>query len=293
MTTQPVVTYMTLSAYQAFLDELVAALASAETPHPQAAPSHTVLYAITLKVLRLADSLRGLLLARHGRETGSNVRSLLQAYVNLKFITTNANAEGAAIRFQMHLDRVRANLKPHLIREDKPSDGFPVMTETQWEEDERVNATRRAELVEWMDEHAVTEMAPFRPGTDTRGEPLKPRDDTWTGMSDRELFELCGEADAWRYYVLFSDESHTNVGGIGSLMNEVNQGVANLNDEDGEQSLWLAAKYAYLSVLMLDGHFRLGIRDEVQAAFDRFARVLVETLAALPPELSGAPTDHK
>lgn len=278
MTTQPVVSHKTLSAYEALLDELVAALEGAEQPHPQAAPSHTVLFAITLKVLRLADSLRGLLLTRHGRETGPNLRSLLQAYVNLKFITTNANAEGAAIRFQMHLDYVRQNLKLHLVREDRPSDGFPVITAAQWEEDERENAQRRADLMAWMDEHQVSEMAPFRPGADKKGAPRKPRDDTWTGMSDRELFELCGEADAWRYYVLFSDESHTNVGGIGSLMNEVNHGVANLGDDEGEQALWLAAKYAYLSVLMLDGHFNLGVTDAVEGAFEGFEKILVASL---------------
>lgn len=285
VSTQPVVSHKTLSAYEAFLDELVGALEGAEKPHPQAAPSHTVLFAITLKVLRLADSLRGLLLTRHGRETGPNLRSVLQAYVNLKFITTDANAEGAAIRFQMHLDRVRQNLKFHLVREDKSSDGFPVITETQWEEDELVNAQRRSELLEWMGDHNVTELAPFRPGTDKKGAPLNPREDTWTGMSDRELFEFCGETDAWRYYVLFSDESHTNVGGIGNLMNEVNQGVANLGDEEGEQSLWLGAKYAYLSVLMLDRHFGLGIGDAVEAAFDRFGDVLIAAVGARPPEL--------
>src|SRR5712691_6709009 len=51
--------------------------------------------ALTAKVLRIADAIGALCRGRHGEETGPLLRTMLLAYVNLKFISTHENREGA------------------------------------------------------------------------------------------------------------------------------------------------------------------------------------------------------
>ncbi len=224
----------------------------------------------TTKVLRLADAVRSLCLGGHGRECGGPLRSQLQAFANLKFIHRYEQPEAAAARFISYTRDVRQRMKPHIVREPRESEVFSTMTEEEWDQLETEAKADEQRIAEAMKERKIEEMKPFRIRLGKDDKPLPPVD-SWTGMTDAELFEYVKEQDLYRFYVLFSNEIHANAGGLGSLLREVNQGVANINDrEDVLTSVGLASRSALRTVEFYSEHFGLGIDAEVTEIWKRW-----------------------
>lgn len=123
-------------------------------------------------------------------------------------------------------------MRRHIVREEAEGEIFSRMTEEQWAELQAEANADEGRIAESMRERGIAEMLPFRVRRGKNGRPLPPRDDTWTGMPDEELFEYVREQDLYRFYAMFSNDLHANAGGLGALLREVNRGIANLSDRE-------------------------------------------------------------
>lgn len=267
-----------IRAYEAFLAEMLTILRSARVRTPPQRLQEIVAGALIAKILRLSDGVLALCLGRHGTETGLLLRTLVLAYANLKFLTKHPNPEGTALRFMSHIRHVRGQLEPHLVRPDVPGEGFPVQSPEAWADDEKDLDDRWERIAKYVQDEAVIELVPERP-VDKSGKRPKPLEWSWTGMSERELFEAINDLDAYRWYVWFSNEVHSNVVGVGDLITQINAGRIDLNDERDftRGPLVLAAKYTVLSLEAYDELLHLGIADAIERASDAFSEAIRTT----------------
>jgi len=264
-----------IRAFEAFVDGMLTALRTAPVQMPPERLLEIVAGALISKVLRLGDAVHALCVGRHGTDTGIVLRTLLLAYANLKFITTHANPEGAALRFMRHIHHVRDQLEPHLVRTDVEGEGFPVRTAEDWTDDEKELAKQWKRIDQYVLDDGIVEFVPERP-IDASGRRPKPLEHSWSGLSEHELFTAIDDLDAYRYYAWFSNEVHSNVVGIGELMSQVNDGRIDINDERdfSRGPLTMAAKYIVLSLEAYDALLQLGIAAAIERTSDAFSSAI-------------------
>jgi hypothetical protein len=136
-------------------------------------------------VLQLGRAVHLLVAAGYPDQAIPLTRSMLSATMNLLFIVTSGNPNGWALRFWLQMGEVEQRfLKGELarMRFDEAS-VRSLMTEAQRNVDGAI-AHAESEGVRLPDKLASRE----------RGQP---RDDTWTGLSDRALAERVGQLDAY------------------------------------------------------------------------------------------------
>lgn len=114
---------------------------------------------LVAKILRIAAAVGALCRGRHGEETGPLLRTLLLAYVNLKFISMHENREGAAMRYSRHIWHARGRLKDHLVRPDVEGEAFPVQDPDAWDADEAELAEQWRQIDDWARANGVVEFA--------------------------------------------------------------------------------------------------------------------------------------
>jgi hypothetical protein len=119
-------------AFDRFLQANIALLNDAKLPHPADSLADLLVGGLLAKLLRLADALLALGRGGQARESGPTLRTLLTTYVNLRFLATYERPDEAAAAYVVHSKRTLSELKKHVVREDKPDEGFPTMTEEAW-----------------------------------------------------------------------------------------------------------------------------------------------------------------
>jgi hypothetical protein len=261
-----------IAVYERYMDRVTEILRSAKLPDPTAMPSNVILTALLLKILRLADSMRGMVSTGHARDAYPLLRTMEQAFVNLKFICLQPDKEAASVAYFNHGEEVRRRMKRHLVRAEVAGETFPRWTPEAWAEFDAQVKANTERIAESMRERNITPMKRFRIGVDGH-RITKLREDTWTGMTDEEMFALIGEKDAYRFYALFSNDIHVNVGGLGSLLEEVNRGAANVNDDEGVViAFGEAGRILHKSFLVYDKCFGTDLAERVMAVWQDFER---------------------
>jgi hypothetical protein len=221
-----------------------------------------------VKTLRLAGAVVALGRGGYGREGAAIVRTLLTVVVNMRFLATFAHPDEAAAAYVFHTQRTNAQLKSHVVRDESEGGGFPTMSEGEW-------AAASSDIDAQMERikgEKIPVMQKFRPpGRD--GRPRAPRDDTWTGMSDKELFDYIGERDGYRFYALHSNELHANVTGLGDVFTEVASGRVSFStrdDADAARLVVLSAKYVQSAMRTFDRYQQLDRSTEIESISDGF-----------------------
>lgn len=274
MTTPPASERALFDAFDHFLQQHVALLNAAKLPHPASSLADLLVGGLLAKFLRLADALLALARGGQGRESGPTIRTLLTTYVNLRFLATYPRPDEAAAAYVMHSQRTLAELKRHVVRDDKPGEAFPTMSEESW-------AASSASFDEQRDRikrEQIAVMARFRP-LDRRGRPQEPLEWSWTGMTDKELFDHVGEADGYRFYAFHSNEVHANVSGVGDVFTELSAGGVDFIDFDDTLvggSLTLGAKYVVLAMKVFDDYHHLGQSKAIDSIADEFLAAVVQ-----------------
>jgi hypothetical protein len=270
-----------------FLERHVRLLADAGIPRSGNGPLADLLVdGLVVKLLRLADALGALARGGQGRESGPTARTLLTIYVNLKFLATYEPRDEAAAAYVVHAEQTLADLKTRVVREDKAGEAFPIMTEEGWDSDRRALDAQR----ERIEREKIPIMKKFRP-PDARGKPQEPLLRSWTGMSDKELFDHVAETDGYRFYGFHSNELHGNVSGVGDVFTEITRRqpeIRNFDDSQVGGSLTLGAKYVILAMETIDGYHKLGKADLIEAISQEFLETVVrhrsEWTKLHPPE---------
>jgi hypothetical protein len=176
-----------------------------------------------------------------------------------------------------HLFAARDQLRKNVLRPDIPSEGFPVMTRKQWDQDEAALRTQWKQVDQWAKDNKVTEMKSLaKPRTwwklwkKTKGAA------TWSGLSDAALFSKVGEKDAYRFYSFFSNELHGNIFGLGDVVTALNAGRIEIADTGPIVApLTLASKYVILAVGHYRDYLRLSLDDvALQRVADKFAAAI-------------------
>lgn len=261
-------------AFDQFLARYVRLLEDAGIPRSGNGPlSDLLVDGLLVKLLRLADALGALARGGQGRESGATVRTLLTIYVNLKFLATYEPRDEASAAYVVHSEQTHADLKRRVVREDREGEAFPTMTAEAWESAREALDEQRDRI----EREQIPIMKKFRP-PDAKGKPQEPLLRSWTGMNDRELFDYVGEADAYRFYGFHSDELHGNVGGVGDVFTEITRQEPELKTFDDSQvggSLTLGAKYVVLAMDTIDGFYKLGKADLIEAISQGFLEALV------------------
>ncbi|MDQ2913628.1 MAG: DUF5677 domain-containing protein [Chloroflexota bacterium] len=259
-------------AFDHLLERYVGHLNSARLPHPADSLADLLVNGLLAKLLRLADALLALVRGGQGRESGPTVRTLLTIYVNFRFLATHPRRNEAAAAYVMHAERTLADLKLRVVREDKPGEAFPTMSEEAWERSRKP----LDEQHERIRAEGIPVMKKFRP-PDAKGRPQDPLEWSWTGMTDKELFDHVGESDGYRFYAFHSNEVHGNVSGVGDIFTELSQGrldFSNFDDTLVGGSLILAAKYLLLAMTAFDEYHELGQGAALNAISDQFLEVV-------------------
>lgn len=260
-------------AFDHFLERCVRLLNAGQLPHPANSLSDLLVGGLLAKLLRLADAMLALARGGQGRESGPTLRTLLTVYVNLRFLATCEPRDEAAAAYVVHSERTLRDLKRQVVREDQPGEAFPTMSEEDW-------AASRAALDAQMDRirrDGIAIMKKFRP-LDAKGRPQEPLDWTWTGMTDKELFEHVGQADGYRFYGFHSNEIHGNVSGIGDVLTELSEGAVDFTNFDDPiigGSLTLAAKYVVLGMEAFDAYHGLHQGAAIAAICDEHSEAVV------------------
>jgi hypothetical protein len=263
-----------VAAFERFINEILDLLGGGGAPYPPSTPGQIVTGALMGKILRLADATLALARTHHPNDTGPTLRTMLNLYVNLKFICKHASPDAAAMRFMSHIEHLRKRMEKDVVRPDRANEGFPVMSTEAWEEDEAV-VRRHLELIEeWGRDNGVKAMPllgqPKKPKKKNRNTPPT----SWSGLSDAALFGKVGEKDAYRLYAFFSNEIHGNIAGIGEVVTSLNAGSVAIADvgEPIVAPLALASKYVILSVDLYKDYLGLKIDDAaLQRTADDFA----------------------
>lgn len=264
-----------IRAFETFLSELLDVLRGAHVRTPPERLHEIVGGALLSRVLRLSDAVHALCAGRHGHDTGLLLRTLILAYANLKFIATHPNLEGAALRFMSHIRHVRGQLESHLVRPDVSGEGFPVQSAEAWAADEKEIAADWERIEKYARANSIVELVQQRP-LDKSGRRPKPIEWSWTGMSERELMGAIDDVDAYRWYVWFSNEVHSNVVGIGDLITQINDGRIDINDavNFARGPLALAGKYTVLALEAYDRMLSLGMADAIERVSDTFSAAI-------------------
>lgn len=174
-----------------------------------------------------------------------------------------------------HIRHVRGQLEDHLVRPDIAGEGFPVQTAEAWAADEKAISTDWEQIEKYVSENGIVELVRQRP-PDKTGKRPKLLEWSWTGMSEKELFGAIDDADAYRWYMWFSNEVHSNVVGIGDLITQINDGRTDINDEVdfARGPLALAGKYTVLALEAYDQLLSLGMAEAIELASDTFSAAI-------------------
>jgi hypothetical protein len=259
-------------AFDRFLERYVDELNAAAIPHPSSTLSALLIGGLLAKELRLADAILALARAGRGRESGSLVRTMLTVFVNLRFLATYEDREAAAAAYVLHLDVTQKRLKRHVVRQDRPEDAFPVLSARDWAKLEQQVNEQRARIRR----ERIRVMKRFRP-RDRAGKPQKLVPDSWTGMTDRELFDHVGQEDGYRFYSFYSNELHANVSGLGNIFSELSAGgidFVRFDDALAIGPLIIAAKYSVLAMETFDAFHQLDRAKAIETISDDFTVAL-------------------
>jgi hypothetical protein len=226
---------------------------------------------MVVKVLRLAGAALALARAGHARDGAPIVRTLLLVVVNMRFLATFEPREEAAAAYVLHSERTLGQLKTLVVRDDE-SGGFPSRTADEWT---AAAAGLDAQMQRIRDE-GIPVMQKFRPpGPDGRARPIL--DQSWTGMSEKDLFEYVGDKDGYRFYALHSNELHANVTGLDDVFAELAAGSASFrtfDEQDTSRLIVLAAKYALLAMQTFDAYHKVGLEKAIDEISDSFVALL-------------------
>jgi len=140
-------------------------------------------YALFHHLMQLARAVQGLVRAGYSDEALPVGRSMISSAANLIFIVGSGNADGWALRYWLQL----ADVETRMLRREVSLGRFDktgverILADTQTNRDGAI-AAATAEGVVFPDKLI---------GPRSK----KPRDDTWTGLSDKALFDRLRLAD--------------------------------------------------------------------------------------------------
>jgi hypothetical protein len=224
-----------------------------------------------VKLLRLAGAALALARAGYARDGAPIVRTLLLVYVNMRFLATFQPRDEAAAAYVMHSERTLGQLKTLVLRDDE-SGGFPTRTAEEWS----AAASEVDGQMQRIKREGIRVMRKFRPpGPDGRARPIL--DQSWTGMSERDLFEYVGDQDGYRFYALHSNDLHANVTGLDDVFAELAAGQVSFESfdvQDASRLIVLAAKYVLLAMQTFNMYHEIGIDSEIDSISAQFERAL-------------------
>lgn len=170
-----------VAAHDRYLRDVVRLILSSASP--VGAVGRWVPYALFHHLMQLARAVQGLVIAGYSDEALPVGRSMLSSAANLMFIVGSGNADGWALRYWLQLAEVETRMlkrESGLGRFDKTG-VERILAETQ---------TNRAGAIA-----AAAEEGIVFPDKLIGPRSKKPREDTWTGLSDKALFESLALAD--------------------------------------------------------------------------------------------------
>jgi len=172
-------------------------------------------YALFVHVLQLGRAVQGLVAAGYPDEAIPLTRAMLSATMNLLFIVTSGNANGWALRYWLQLGEMEQRFLQRELRRMRFDEATvrALIADGQRNVDGAI-AQAKIEGVQLPDKLTM-------PGH------KHPRNDTWTGLSDRALAERVGQVDAYETeYDYASAITHVQAVSLKPIANALLEGRA-------------------------------------------------------------------
>ena len=241
-----------------FLRRMAAHAAPAYPKARSNVPGDFVAFAVFLRLHRLAQSVQSLARAGYVREAQAIARGMVSACADLVFILeadTNARALGYALFSRRQRRRKGTAYKEIGLLKD-----YDHWDAQKTQEEDKLLAFYKANGYE--------------------PEPkIGRREDTWTGLSDRDLIERVGLAYWYKaFYIPFSDIAHANVMGANSEFEQLRKGRIQFgplfDPFDLSEVLTASGLILPVAMLSLNKHFKLRRTNQIRSARKKFMNVL-------------------
>lgn len=247
-----------LAAHHSFLRGMAGLAAHA---YPQArsnVPGDFVAFAVFLRLHRLAQSIQSLARAGYVREAQAIARGMVSACADLVFIL-EADTNARALAYALFSRRQRRR-KGTAYKEIGLLRDYDRWDAQKTQEEDKLLASYRANG--------------YEPASKLGG-----RDDTWTGLSDRDLIDRVGLGYWYKaFYIPFSDIAHANVMGANSEFEQLRKGRIQFgplfDPFDLSEVLTATGLILPVALLAVNKHFKLRRTNQIRAARKKFMNVI-------------------
>lgn len=234
---------------------------------PGGALGRTIAYSLFKYILQLGRATHALVELGYGDEAQPVVRAMISATVNLVFIVESNNPDGWALRYWLELTAHEL----HLLERERRLGRFEagvIDARLQETRDLDAQAREQAERDGMILPDKLVD--PFRHSA---------REDTWTGLSDRAMFESLQLAD-WREaeYFYFSTIVHAQATSLIPITNSIMDGKLPATGPHHRTPVavvatsYNAVKYAMLAMMKL--YDRVDLDGAVQQADEAMERAI-------------------
>ena len=225
-------------------------------PVDQDSTDKLVLSLLFTRLIRMGWAVQALSLAGYNTESHPIARGMLSAALSIRCIT-QANAEARALQYLVHFNRVLARHLEGRRRHSALSE--PQIKAIQDENDARLQGL--------LLNHAARQIGP---------EKLGRRDDTWTGLAERDLAIRLDAVDWYDlYFAPFSEEAHVTVLSIARESYEpLNDLSVGPRFNDPRYVILASVESVSYALVAIEHHFAFGRAAGVQAVNDEMMKAL-------------------